>query len=54
MTGNDPMALGLTPGPTFKPLLEKVREAQLDGAIRTKEEGLELVRRLVREQEENR
>lgn len=49
LTGIDLMAMGLAPGPAFKSLLEKVREAQLDGAIRSRDEALELVRRLLKE-----
>jgi poly(A) polymerase len=49
ITGEDLIAVGLKPGPLFKTLLEKVREAQLDGTIRTREEAMELVRRLLRE-----
>jgi hypothetical protein len=33
------------PGPQFKPLLETVRDAQLNGEIGTKEEALALVDR---------
>jgi poly(A) polymerase len=46
LTGDDLRALGLTPGPEFKRLLDAVREAQLDGTIRTKDEALALVQRL--------
>jgi poly(A) polymerase len=49
ITGEDLMAMGLTPGPPFKTLLEKAREAQLDGVIRTKEEAVALVRKLLEE-----
>lgn len=49
VTGEDLMALGLEPGPQFKRLLDAVREAQLDGTIATKEQALELVRRLLEE-----
>jgi poly(A) polymerase len=48
ITGQDLIQLGLEPGPRFKELLDHVREAQLDGQIRTTEAALELVRRLVR------
>jgi poly(A) polymerase len=50
LTGNDLMAMGLSPGPRFKPLLERVREAQLDGTVRSGEEARALVRRLLEEQ----
>jgi poly(A) polymerase len=49
VTGEDLIALGLKPGPLFKRLLEAVREAQLEGRVRTKEEGLALVRQLLAE-----
>ena len=44
VTGNDLKEMGLEPGPLFKVLLDRVREAQLDGSIRTPEEGQALVR----------
>ena len=46
VTGEDLIALGLPPGPEFKRLLDAVREAQLDGGVRSKAEALELVARL--------
>jgi poly(A) polymerase len=46
VTGEDLIALGLKPGREFKTLLDAVREAQLDGRVRSKAEGLGLVRRL--------
>jgi len=49
LTGDDLIALGLKPGRDFKRLLEAVREAQLEGRLRTKEEALALVRQLCRE-----
>ncbi len=52
LTGHDLQRLfGLAPGPLFKELLEKVREAQLDGAIRSKKDSLALVKRLLDERE---
>ena len=39
--------LGLEPGPLFKRLLDAVREAQLDGTVQTREQALELVKRLL-------
>lgn len=47
VTGEHLIALGLKPGPQFKQLLEAVREAQLEGRVRTTEEGLTLVRQLL-------
>jgi poly(A) polymerase len=49
LTGHDLAALGLKQGPLFKRLLDEVRDAQLDGAIQTREEALELVQRLLPE-----
>jgi poly(A) polymerase len=44
LTGHDLMALGLTPGPIFKKILDRVREAQLDGDISTREQAVALAR----------
>jgi poly(A) polymerase len=49
ITGDDLQDLGLEPGPLFGRLLDAVREAQLDGTIRTREEALDLVRKLLAE-----
>jgi poly(A) polymerase len=43
VTGDDLIAVGLKPGRDFKRLLDAVREAQLEGRVRTKEDGLKLV-----------
>jgi poly(A) polymerase len=51
LTGNDLMELGLEPGPLFKQLLDPVREAQLDGTIRTKQEAVDLVEKLLAERD---
>jgi len=47
--GRDLIELGLAPGPSFTPLLEACYEAQLEGQIGSREEGLELAGRLARE-----
>lgn len=49
LTGDDLIAMGIEQGPVFKRLLDAVREAQLEGTIRTKEEAIELVKRLLAE-----
>jgi poly(A) polymerase len=49
LTGDDLTEHGLTPGPQYKVLLDAVREAQLEGTVRTREEALELVKRLLAE-----
>jgi poly(A) polymerase len=43
VTGNDIAALGMRPGPDFKLLLDKVRDAQLDGLVMTRENALEFL-----------
>lgn len=44
--GSDLIARGLQPGPEFAPLLERIRDAQLEGQITTPAEALALVDRL--------
>jgi poly(A) polymerase len=50
LTGHDLTRAGLEPGPIFKRLLDAVREAQLDGAIKTPREARDLVDRLLAEE----
>jgi poly(A) polymerase len=54
LTGEDLKSRGLQPGPLFKMLLDAVREAQLDGTIRTVDEAWDLVDRLRHEGDVNR
>lgn len=42
LTGDDLIALGWEQGPLFKTVLDGVREAQLDGMIRTRDDGFRL------------
>jgi poly(A) polymerase len=44
VTGDDLIAAGYAPGPSFGPMLRAVEDAQLEGAVQTKEDGLALVR----------
>ncbi|HYA17914.1 MAG TPA: CCA tRNA nucleotidyltransferase [Bryobacteraceae bacterium] len=46
VTGDDLIAAGYTPGPMFRKVLAEIEDAQLEGRITTKEEGLELARRM--------
>jgi poly(A) polymerase len=46
VTGHDLIAVGHQPGPQFSRMLAAVEDAQLEGRIQTKEEGLELVREM--------
>ena len=47
LTGEDLKERGLEPGPLYKKLLDAVREAQLDGTAKTREDALQLVERLL-------
>lgn len=47
VNGHDLIRLGLKPGPRFRQLLTAVEEAQWEGMVSTREEALELVRRLL-------
>ena len=47
LNGHDLIRLGLTPGPRFQQLLTAVEEAQWEGLVQTREEALEMVRRLL-------
>ncbi len=49
VTGEDLKSLGLKPGPRFGRLLAWVRNQQLDGLLRTREQALEAVRQRIRE-----
>jgi hypothetical protein len=42
ITGSDLQALGVPPGPAYRPLLEALRDAQLEGRVRTPEEALQM------------
>jgi poly(A) polymerase len=52
LTGHDLMAIGLAPSPLFKRLLDAVREAQLEGTVKTPPEARELVDRLLKAEEQ--
>jgi poly(A) polymerase len=43
VTGNDLIARGMKPGPEFKRLLDRLRDAQLEGRVRTLDEAMVLV-----------
>jgi poly(A) polymerase len=46
LTGDDLMALGFQPGPSFKQMLDSVEEAQLNDLIHTREEAIEFLKSL--------
>ena len=45
LTGDDLIAEGMKPGPRFKTILQRVRDAQLDGEITTRQQAFDLARR---------
>lgn len=45
VTGDDLIEAGYAPGPRFKEILAAVEDAQLDGRLRSKDEGMQFVRR---------
>ena len=47
LTGDDLLAHGIPAGPRYKILLQRVRDAQLDRTLHTKEEALAMVEKLV-------
>lgn len=48
--GRHLLAIGMTPGPEVGALLKQIYERQLDGAIATTEEGIDLAKRLMQTQ----
>ncbi len=44
VSGDDLIALGHRPGPSFRTILESIEEAQLEGVVSTREQALALVR----------
>ena len=46
LTGDDLVAIGLRPGPSFKQILDSVEEAQLNNLIQTREEAIEFLKSL--------
>lgn len=49
LTGRDLIDAGLKPGPRFKDLLHQLEDAQLEGAIRTRDEAINMLRTLLAE-----
>jgi poly(A) polymerase len=47
LTGRDLIEAGLNPGPRFKQLLQDLEDAQLEGAIHTREQAINLLRDLL-------
>lgn len=47
LTGRDLIEAGYRPGPQFSPVLEQIETAQLEGTIHTRQEALDLARRIL-------
>jgi poly(A) polymerase len=54
LTGHDLMRHGIPQGPLYKHLLDAVREAQLDGTVKTLKEALQLVDQLMSSHQQGR
>jgi poly(A) polymerase len=54
LTGDDLITLAWEQGPVFKTVLDAVREAQLEGMIRTKEEAVWLAEQIRQQKKENK
>jgi hypothetical protein len=44
--GEDLIALGLSPGPAFREILDRIRDARLDGMVKTRVDELALAKKL--------
>ena len=49
LTGTDLKAMGLSPGPQFKKILDRLLDARLNGEVKSEAEERELVKRLLRQ-----
>jgi hypothetical protein len=49
VTGDDLLARGIPPGPQYGVLLQRVRDAQLDDEIATRDQALQMIDRLRKE-----
>ena len=45
ITGEDLIKLGMKPGSKFKEILEKIADLQIEGEIRSKQEGIEYIKK---------
>ena len=54
VTGDDLKRYGVAPGPKYRKLLDRVRQAQLDGEVHSQEDALALVDRIVNERNKDR
>ena len=49
INGDDLISLGLNPGPEFKDILSQIFDEQLEGNLKTKEDGMELAKSFIKE-----
>ena len=47
VTGHDLIAMGYTPGPAFRRVLDALEDAQLEGSVTRREEALDFARRFL-------
>jgi tRNA nucleotidyltransferase (CCA-adding enzyme) len=47
LTGDDLLQWGIASGPRIKEVMELLREARLDGKVRTREEELKMVKQVI-------
>ncbi|MBI5359572.1 MAG: CCA tRNA nucleotidyltransferase [Planctomycetes bacterium] len=52
LRGQDLLEMGLEPGPAFTDLLRAAEDAQLEGALKSKEEAIEFVRKMLNDKNE--
>ncbi len=48
LTGEDLKAMGLKPGPIYRTILDRLRDARLNGEVKTESEERELVKRFLK------
>ncbi len=53
VNGYDLIALGLNPGPVFKIILQEILDMQIEGKIKTKEEGLKIAEEIYKRYSKN-
>jgi tRNA nucleotidyltransferase (CCA-adding enzyme) len=54
LTGDDLKQMGIPPGPAYKDILARLRDARLDGILTTREQEIDFVRHAVDPQSMNR
>ena len=52
VSGNELKGLGVSSGPSFKKILDKILDAKIDGRVKNRQDELDFVKRLVRASDE--